>query len=161
MADLQNRTVIREQRACRSGARIELENGISFAVAERNHPIRIGRADDCDICIPSGHVSRHHCELYWVNGVLCLKDTSSNGTVIEDRVIRQESVSIQSPTSVVFAGQVMIRIVPVEEYILGGEDRRRRDRRSIQRRRSISIVDFDRRYFDRRSGDRRISASYS
>ena len=66
-------------------ARIELEGGVNFNVTESCLPMQIGRERDCDITIPNGHVSRHHCELFMANGVLCLKDSSSNGKLVPYR----------------------------------------------------------------------------
>lgn len=168
MSDLQERTVIRGAPTAQLPiARIELDNGISFSIEEANLPVTIGRATECDICIPSGHVSRHHCQLYMVNGVLCLKDTSSNGTVIDDRVVKQGSVSIQGPTTVSFAGEVRIQILPTtgrgavrEERRHRNErrqgDRRASERREGDRRHSNIIVNFERRtQDDRRTSERR------
>ncbi|HKI73238.1 MAG TPA: FHA domain-containing protein [Pseudomonadales bacterium] len=167
MAGLQEKTIIRsEPTEARPVARIQFDNGITFAVNEVTLPITFGRSNECDICIPSGHVSRRHCELYLVNGVLCLKDTSSNGTVIDNRVVKQESVSIRNPTSVLFAGEVNIKIIPTSaEDPLNEErrreqrrndERRRNDRRECDRRKSAVVVNFERRESDdRRTGDRR------
>lgn len=156
-------TIVRGHRQTRtqaSVARIQLESGISFSVQEANLPLSIGRAADCDICIPSGMVSRRHCELFLLNGVLCLKDTSSNGTMIDQRVVKQGSVSIQDETSVTFAGEVGIKITPCNtRSTQPAVDRRKRDRRQRDRRQQVVVVDFERRKAsnDRRTGDRRTS----
>ena len=43
----------------------------------------IGQADDCDLVIPDGYVSRHHTRLFLSDGRLMLEDMdSSNGTFI-------------------------------------------------------------------------------
>ena len=92
-------------------ATIELDGGISFSVNEGSLPLLIGRGSDCDICIPVSHVSRHHCELFLANGELCLKDLSSNGTLIGGRNVHNESVLLEDRTNVFFAGETKIAIV--------------------------------------------------
>ena len=137
-------------------ARIELESGISFGLQRANLPLKIGRASDCEICIPSAMVSRHHCELFLLNGVLCLKDTSSNGTLVDHRLVKQRTVSIRSVTEVLFAGEVCIRIIPGKIPAPGiRQERRRLDRRQGDRRQHQIVVNFDRRLTDRRQSDRR------
>ncbi|MEX0943432.1 MAG: FHA domain-containing protein [Pseudomonadales bacterium] len=141
-------------------ARIELENGIGINVLEASLPLTIGRSGSCDISIPSGHVSRRHCEIYLVNGVLCLKDTSSNGTTIGNRTIRKESVSIKGRTTLLFADEVQLSITPaVATEIKEDDDRRRREeRRGDDRRQKSVVVSFERRSDrERRDGDRRFS----
>lgn len=161
---MQDETVIsaaRQTPATEAVARIGLDNGISFNIDEASLPLQIGRGTECDICIPSGHVSRKHCELYMINGVLCLKDTSSNGTVIDKRVVKQASVSILEPTNVVFAGEVTITISPRTpgknlDAIADEDNRGDSNRRGNDRRRRQVIVNFERRAGDdRRLGDRR------
>ncbi len=45
-------------------------------------PIRIGRASDCHIVLPSQHVSRHHLTLKMISAGLELGDSSRGGTLI-------------------------------------------------------------------------------
>ncbi|MDZ7686262.1 MAG: FHA domain-containing protein [Gammaproteobacteria bacterium] len=86
--------------------RIEFDNGISFSINEGSLPLSIGRDSSCDIRIASGHVSRHHCELFRRDGRLFLRDTSSNGTTVDNRVVRQSSVTIDRRTPVLLADEV-------------------------------------------------------
>jgi len=148
-------------------ARIELDNGIGLSIDEASLPLIIGRDANCDIYIPSGHVSRRHCELYLLGGVLCLKDTSTNGTIINKRIIRQSSVSIKGPTAVVFASEVLMTVTPYQDgkKVTGEDtdeekrimrDRRRSDRRQGDRRQNVITVNFERRNgIDRRTGEDR------
>lgn len=148
----------REEPVQRPVARVELENGIGINVLESSLPLTIGRSGSCDISIPSGHVSRRHCEIYLVNGVLCLKDTSSNGTTIGKRKIRKESVSIKGRTTLMFADEVKLTITPaVATEIQGADDQRHREqRRGGDRRQRSVVVSFERRSNrERRDGDRR------
>ena len=139
-------------------ARIELDKSNSIAIYESSLPFTIGRGTDCDLCIADNHVSRHHCELSRINDVLFLKDTSANGTIIGDRLITQESVSIDGKTSISLGGAIQIGLTPL---VSGGEradtsDRRACERRQItDRRANVVTVDFNRREIERRDSPRR------
>ena len=145
-------------------AKIELDNGVSFAVNEGDLPLLIGRGADCDISIPSGHVSRHDCELFLQNQALCLRDVSTNGTVVGGRSIVGESVSLKGRTPVLFAGEAMITIVASgindsrKSQDLRSE-RRAQDRRVSERRANVCKVDFERRSDARRCLQRRAAQS--
>lgn len=166
---VQNRTEIRpirepEPAATRIVARIMMPGGLSVAVRETNLPFRVGRDLASDLCIAGGHVSRVHCEINMINGVLCLVDRSKNGTMVGDRTIKQSSIRITGPIQICLAGDVRFKVLPCD--IEGappkskplaerreGEDRRQEDRRQ----RSV-VVAFDRRRQDNREGgDRRAS----
>jgi len=153
---------------------IRLEDGICFSYGGVSLPLRIGRGADCNICIPSGHISRHHCELFVQNGRVCLKDTSSNGTTVNGREVHDESALLEDRTTIFLAGEVKIAITVREGAIetishdlespdAGDEsdsgsasERRGEDRLSLERRSSISVVDFERREEVRRHGPRRV-----
>lgn len=50
----------------------------------------IGRQTDCQIRIPSGNISRHHCEVMLSDGKLSVRDLgSSNGTYVNRRRVSQ------------------------------------------------------------------------
>jgi len=141
-------------------ARIELEGGVNFVVTEANLPLQIGRELDCDITIPSGHVSRHHCELSLSQGVLTLKDTSSNGTLVGSQNLKGGAVVIEKPTVIVVAGDARLVITPMTETDPVKNRREVPDRRSIERRESERrqeqiVVPFDQRKVARRERDRR------
>lgn len=141
-------------------ARIELESGVNFTVTESSLPLQIGRERDCDITIPNGHVSRHHCELFMANGVLCLKDTSSNGTLVGSQNIKDDSVTIQQRTAIVVAGDARLVITPLDEAEtvksrLKNLDRREDERRDAERRQESIVVPFEQRKQLRREGERR------
>ena len=54
---------------------------------------RIGRADDCEVCIQEEHVSRNHVEVWFEDGRWCLRDLqSANGVYVDGR--RMEAVAI-------------------------------------------------------------------
>lgn len=100
--------------AARPATRIELENGVCFSISEANLPLLIGRDSSCGIRIPSGHVSRQHCEIFLDNGELMLRDMSSNGTTVDNRLIKQDVVSISGRTSVYLADEVKMTLTPID-----------------------------------------------
>jgi membrane-bound lytic murein transglycosylase D len=54
---------------------------------------RIGRADDCEVCIQEEHVSRNHVEVWFEDGRWCLRDlNSANGVYVNGQ--RREAVAI-------------------------------------------------------------------
>ena len=54
----------------------------------------LGRLDDCQIRIPSGRVSRHHCEIIHADGALTLRDLeSSNGTFVNQSKVGETTLS--------------------------------------------------------------------
>jgi membrane-bound lytic murein transglycosylase D len=54
---------------------------------------RIGRADNCEVCIKEEHVSRNHVEVSFEDGRWCLRDlNSANGVYVNGQ--RMESVAI-------------------------------------------------------------------
>ncbi|MBD3648121.1 MAG: FHA domain-containing protein [Pseudomonadales bacterium] len=148
-------------------ARIELENGVSFAIDENSLPLRIGRDSNSDICLPFSHVSRHHCELYLLGGTLCIRDTSTNGTRVDNRTIREESVSLRRPTSVLLANETRLTISPCIVTEINEDDspwrpeRRENDRRTYERRQMARPVEVDRRvYNERRFAERRAISQF-
>ena len=159
---LNDRTQLRrvrvvEQPAHKPVAHVEFENGIVVNVLASSLPLTIGRSASCDLSIPSGHVSRKHCELSMAGGVLRLKDTSSNGTQVDDRTIHNETVSITRRTEIMFAGDVRIVITPTLQECVSETDRRSEsDRRQDDRRQESVVVKFERRTdLERRLVDRR------
>lgn len=126
----QSREMIEPPEGKASGAatRVELDNGISFSIDEASLPITIGRDASCDIHISSGHVSRQHCELYVRDGRLFLRDTSSNGTTVDDRLVKQSSVTIDRRTRVLLADEIKMVLTPHEGTPPGDGGSARSDR---------------------------------
>lgn len=156
-------------------ARLELENRMSIAIHESSLPISIGRGHDCDISIPDSHISRHHCEVSSINGVLCLRDMSVNGTFVGERKVTDESITIPESCRINLGGSVNLTLMPeggtrAPEQLLATNsgkknsrtkaDRREDDRRQdTERRSNVMKVDFERRDDDeRRARDRRTQA---
>jgi len=54
---------------------------------------RIGRLDECDVCIKDEHVSRHHAEIAFESGQWWVRDLeSSNGTYVSGQRIQHMSI---------------------------------------------------------------------
>lgn len=160
-AEQQRRPVEGEKRLV---ARLEFDHGVSVSLHEASLPLTIGRSADCDICIPRPNVSRQHCELEFIGGELYLKDTSTNGTTIDNRSIKQTSVPIQARTSFIMANEVMLTVTPLVGAHSNNEGtvplgRRQGERRQGDRRQKVATVNFERRRSDgRRVNDRRAAS---
>ena len=76
-------------------------------------PFRIGRAEDCDVCIANEYISRNHVEVTYENGAWWIVDlNSSNGVYVGDQ--RRERISIEDEVSVrlgIQGPQVTLQIV--------------------------------------------------
>lgn len=141
-------------------ARIEFDNGVSLALTESDLPLCIGRDPDTDIRIPFPHVSRHHCKVGFRLGILYIEDTSTNGTIVNNKLIIQRLVPIEGPSTIFIAREVGLMVSPVPDtHPCAGAsslERRRGERRQGDRRQHQLGVDFERRHRrDRRRGDRR------
>jgi predicted component of type VI protein secretion system len=69
----------------------------------------VGRQNGCQIRIVSSQVSRKHCELYFENGRLVVKDlNSSNGTLVNG--IRVEGKRVLEPGSILSIGSIVFRV---------------------------------------------------
>ena len=164
-------------------AKIELQGGITLAINESSLPLMIGRGEDCGICLPVGHVSRKHCELYLDDLTLKLRDMSTNGTKVGRKRIHGDSIGIEERINVSIADDVRIAVTPFEltetlfksepksepifELIYEpqppdpSEERRSSNRREAERR-GTNVIDvtFDRRKAEcRRKFNRRTSKS--
>ena len=142
----------------RQVAKIELGYGVSFTINESNLPLSIGRDPDCDICMPITSVSRRHCELFLDDFQLCLRDTSTNGTLVGSRRLRGESMVISRPTRIHLADGPMVTVTPFTSVDLIKRDRTSDSGHSIDRRQLIRrtrnvVVDFER----RTRGQRRVA----
>ncbi len=68
---------------------VRYEDGIQTFPIEEGAPLFIGRADDCDVRLPSSAVSRKHAVIMYKNGICGVKDLGSfNGTSINGQIIQ-------------------------------------------------------------------------
>jgi pilus assembly protein CpaF len=56
-----------------------------------SEPLWIGRDDSCQLVLPAGSVSRRHVALRWRGDQLEVTDFSSNGTLVNDTLLRKAS----------------------------------------------------------------------
>ncbi len=131
----------------RPAIRITLQNGISFVVDAASMPLVIGRSRKCGLCLPFPHVSREHCELVIVGDLVCARDTSTNGTVVDDEVVRGDIVALHKTARLNFAGQVTLIVEPIVRR--GPPDEDLRD--TVDRRVKANAHIPDRRLEERRS----------
>lgn len=80
-------------------------------------PFRIGRVEECEICIKNDYVSRAHAEVVFENGSWWIRDlNSSNGIFIGDR--RINSAPVTQPVTIrlgVYGPEVRFEVEPVPE----------------------------------------------
>ena len=59
------------------------ESDPQLPITRRTEKTKVGRHPDCDICIDSEFISRHHAELYFDSGAWWVKDLkSANGVYV-------------------------------------------------------------------------------
>lgn len=70
-----------------------------------NNTLTIGRAPECNVIVDQsfGRVSNEHATLEIQDGQLILKDHSSNGTMINGRLIHHSSIAIQNGDKILLA----------------------------------------------------------
>ncbi len=96
-------------------ALLEFDMGWSMWLTEAHLPFHIGRHPDNDLRNSSNCVSRRHCMLDLINNELCIIDTgSSNGTVLHNRVIKNQELPLLDKTCVLLS-DMMIWITPCDE----------------------------------------------
>jgi pSer/pThr/pTyr-binding forkhead associated (FHA) protein len=69
-------------------------SGVTFGKVFSVRPtMTVGRSQDCDICIPSEEISRHHARLHLVPDGVMVEDTgSANGTYVNDQRISAQTL---------------------------------------------------------------------
>ncbi len=84
--------------------------------------IRMGRDPVNDIWIGASHISRHHCEVQFTEeGELFIKDTSSNGSFLNDtKLQRDQAVALDSgPGKLSFGPEIVLRLCLNEDQESG------------------------------------------
>jgi len=108
----------------RKVAYIDSGLGWSVSVFRSQLPLTIGRRPDSWIQSVRPTVSKRHCKLEFQDGQLYLRDLNSrNGTVLGDRLIKDEAFPLRQHTCVILAG-TMLYITPLDEEgraMLGSE----------------------------------------
>ncbi len=69
--------------------------GRSFRLDPANGRVRLGRAADNDVVVPSERVSRYHTELRWHDGAWLVYDLdSTNGTFVDDDPVQSSPLPL-------------------------------------------------------------------
>jgi FHA domain-containing protein len=96
-------------------ALLEFDMGWSMWLTEAHLPFHIGRHPDNDLRNSSNCVSRKHCKLDLIDNELCIIDTgSSNGTILHNRVIKNQELPLLDKTCVLLS-DMMIWITPCDK----------------------------------------------
>lgn len=80
--------------------------------------VTVGRGKDCDIYLDPGckYASNHHATIYYDGNNLMFKDTSSNGTMINNIDVRQRAVMIHRGDTIMLAGRYQISWNQIDIY---------------------------------------------
>lgn len=108
------------------GRRLRLEVGGARVGIVGSLPLVVGRSD-ADVTVRGGSVSRRHCEIDRVGGVVVVRDLGSrNGTLIAGVPIGAE-IALSGPTEIGLGDDVALRVSPGERgvaiEVLRGLDR--------------------------------------
>ena len=96
-------------------ARVEFDNGYALNIMSDQLPFTIGRSKDRHLVVSSTFVSRRHCTIDEVDGVLAIIDESQNGTFIDDHRLKHESAPIEHRIHLLFGGEFMLAISPYDK----------------------------------------------
>lgn len=80
--------------------------------------VTIGRAKDCDIYLDSRckYASGHHGTIYYDGNQLMYRDTSSNGTLINNINVKHRAVPIHRGDTIMLAGQYPVNWNQIDSY---------------------------------------------
>jgi|TARA_B110000008_G_scaffold37276_1_gene33931 pSer/pThr/pTyr-binding forkhead associated (FHA) protein len=106
---------LRQNKSQQKVARLEFDNGYSLNITHSDLPFTIGRSSGCDLVVSSEHVSRTHCRLEMAGGELQIVDQSTNGTFIDDYLLKHDNTAIEHRIHVLFGGEFMLVINPYDE----------------------------------------------
>jgi pilus assembly protein CpaF len=63
-------------------------------------PVTVGRQSDCTVCVEDDHISRCHVRLLPNDSSLHVEDTSTNGTIAGDQLLRGQSAEVPYNTPI-------------------------------------------------------------
>lgn len=96
------------------------KDGNTKRIPIANERTLLGRLDDCQIRIPSGKISRHHCELVFDDGGFTIKDLgSSNGTYV-NRVRVEEARRVGAGDLISIGSLVFVLVIDGEPGTIDG-----------------------------------------
>lgn len=79
--------------------------------------ITIGRDRSCDIILENPRVSRVHASISIVNGVYVYKDMSTNGSVINGKMVKSSSVNVRPGDTILLSGSDALSWSKVQMYL--------------------------------------------
>jgi pilus assembly protein CpaF len=86
-----------------------------------SYPVTIGR--EGDIILPAQNVSRRHCQVEWTIGGLRVTDTSSNGTLVDELLLRRATKFIARPRTILRVGAFKVSVLAKQSSsLLDSED---------------------------------------
>jgi pilus assembly protein CpaF len=71
-------------------------------------PAAVGRDSSCPVCIDDHHISRRHLVLHARGDRLTVEDTSSNGTLAGERLLRREAADVPFGTPILVGAHTLI-----------------------------------------------------
>ena len=89
---------------------LDVPNSTAIAVVDHD-PVSIGRLPECDIVVSDSNVSRHHAEVRFNDGVICVVDLGSmNGTRLNGRGVPSDEYGLAlSEGDLIQVGPMTIR----------------------------------------------------
>lgn len=85
--------------------------------------VSIGRSKSCDICLSQScdYASNYHATIYYEGNRLLYKDTSTNGTVINNKFVHKMTVQIERGDYILIAGRYHISWSQIESCLYQGD----------------------------------------
>lgn len=80
--------------------------------------VTIGRSKDCDIYLDPRceYASNHHAVIYYDGSQMMFKDTSANGTLINNISVKHRSVPIHHGDIIMLAGKYLVNWNQIDSY---------------------------------------------
>lgn len=85
----------------------------------KRREVSIGRSSSCDICLNKSYeyASTYHGTIYCEGDKFFFKDTSTNGTIINNKFVHKMTVQIERGDEILIAGKYPIRWSQIESCI--------------------------------------------
>ena len=89
----------------------------------KKREVSIGRSKSCDICLSQScdYASNYHATIYCEGNRLLYKDTSTNGTFINNMFVHKMTVQIERGDNILIAGKYHISWSKIESCLNQGE----------------------------------------
>ncbi len=89
----------------------------------KKREVSIGRSNSCDICLNQSceYASTYHGTIYCEGDRFFYKDTSTNGTIVNNKFIHRMTVQIERGDEILIAGKYLVRWSQIESCINSSE----------------------------------------